>query len=1802
MAESTDELQPQHLAAPLGFEYDGSQQAEVEAEAEPAEALDAADGNQQAEAEAEPAEALDAADDNQQGEADAGVMPVLNSVEVADAEQEQAATCSLVCKVAPSGQELCAAEAAQWASNMISTCALVATDRFTAAATLQPGAISPVSVSDVIEETGAQCTAVAAVLKATTAAATPADAVQQDEKLALVRGYIGAGVKAEDTDLPGDAAQQGDSAVQDAHGLQEHEGPAAPAADEDVAGAARDNSSICTVMGADENVSLLEDHLDVQEAAEPAGYMQESAAGQLEEMAYQSCTAVEDTLAEAPLVLHTSTSSTDEGEQHSAEQPVDGRHCHVAMPAPDAEPSPALSSGGAAGSDSQEAAIEEVSSSNPEVAHAACNVEDDAGEGLQLLVQQVNAAAGAQVSEASPMQSLVLDAAGQQQQDLQLSVPSPASEATSSSEPSSPGDAGAGAEEGAVAGGCPLAALAMPAVPAAAVADAADQVAEATPTVGSSPESAAPVTAVDALALSQSSPGEPLAASIVDRLGAAEPADKSSQGEQSSAGAGVAAPADDETGPGHELLSAGPAEGAEAARTDTAQHAGAAEQVRPLGMAPGAPWAGKRAAMPAEIDQAAVAGKQVRAMIAARPSKIPAPSVQQASCSIAGDQAAPAALVVRNSPRACELPEAPAAPPAAAAAIEVADMGAPSFQAIKSDKLQAEEQMKEERVAAPAAAAVAITPLLEGAAQLPLSLTTDCLRATDSLRLQDTAGTGPSNHSNSSKADSSFLEPGSQNSLPQQQPLLDSKEGGLLWKQQVHEKSAVAAVARGSCDGVLTADCSGDWHIPVGIQAMQQRSSHSDSGAGRADAHPSVDACATSKHDEPLDVAAGTDAEQLLSARSSAGGCSSGGGGLQHLQVGTPVASSGGVQDHLGPDSNFNTEVTTTGLAAAQRKLVFGRLTSTADVIVDSSGSSTNSGLCMRSICEQPGGSGVATVTALEAGQDPRPAGDQLSDAAGCTCVQSQASHAAAGAVSTSAAVVAAGSGILSGEVTTQAVGAVQSKEQRQLDQLMAASKLKASGSKLCGADADVQAGHAAAAAPQGSAASGSLLAKAFSTMRATLFTTPLRSTTSSTADAMPARLTQRSSGSPAGVLKAAAGRPAAAPAAATLSKGIRQSGKAAGSSRQQGTARHAAAQGSSKKKTDAAAMKDRKRGRGCKTAGVQQAVGVTARQSRGLGSLMAALVLVVVLVLSGLALFMPVRLPGLGRARHPFDSSVSVGSLKIDPGWNRDELSWLGPPAAQQDHSTHASATEDMGRAETAMQDQMLVSAAVMADIPALFDEPLHSRSSWTTAVGPAADKYAAGRAVDEAGADRAAAAQLSPPTAVQAVTRAAAGRERGMALIDEAAAAQALVDVNGLQTVINEIAVTESDVTDEAAVSFAAAMLAASDDAPAAAVNARIQVQGQRPWQQVKTWVLKLLQRRQQGKCTRQEDAADGRHGVGNHDLVDPEPSNKVPIKFGSDAAAITDILTTAAAAGDQEDSAAAGDQEDSAAAEEADTADHAAMEAMLEHGQQGAAPGADLDSGHGELDSDPLGPYGYDDFQDYDVDISSDEGEEQLGPPAGGAPQSAAAAAAMGAQYAAMGAQYAARQAARAGRHMAQGFIWLRPNKLISRLTPSVPSRERGAVGAAGAAGVAGSRHSHQMSISERWLRNRVVTSISGPAAHSGEVADLVHSDAAVAYPPSRWLDGASDPRAPAGAAGAGGSGSPLRRSTPPGRSSGRDWGNYSPLGPAGATVMRGGGLWPSTAGESSAAGPVSPGMRTRLRASKLRDDRAAVVLDG
>jgi hypothetical protein len=138
---------------------------------------------------------------------------------------------------------------------------------------------------------------------------------------------------------------------------------------------------------------------------------------------------------------------------------------------------------------------------------------------------------------------------------------------------------------------------------------------------------------------------------------------------------------------------------------------------------------------------------------------------------------------------------------------------------------------------------------------------------------------------------------------------------------------------------------------------------------------------------------------------------------------------------------------------------------------------------------------------------------------------------------------------------------------------------------------------------------------------------------------------------------------------------------------------------------------------------------------------------------------------------------------------------------------------------------------------------------------------------------------------------------------------------------------------------------------------------------------------------------------------------------------------------------------------------------------------------------------------------------------------------------------------------------------------------------------------------MRVSERWLRNRVVTSITGHAARSGEVADLVHSDAAVAYPPSRWLDGSMDPRAGAGTGAVGGSSSsPLSRSSPSGKSSSRARGSFSPpAAAAGAAVIRGSGLRPSVAGEWPVAGPVSPGARTRL-ATRLRDDRAAVVLDG
>lgn len=72
----------------------------------------------------------------------------------------------------------------------------------------------------------------------------------------------------------------------------------------------------------------------------------------------------------------------------------------------------------------------------------------------------------------------------------------------------------------------------------------------------------------------------------------------------------------------------------------------------------------------------------------------------------------------------------------------------------------------------------------------------------------------------------------------------------------------------------------------------------------------------------------------------------------------------------------------------------------------------------------------------------------------------------------------------------------------------------------------------------------------------------------------------------------------------------------------------------------------------------------------------------------------------------------------------------------------------------------------------------------------------------------------------------------------------------------------------------------------------------------------------------------------------------------------------------------------------------------------------------------------------------------------------------------------------------REGATEFWWLRPNKFLPR-RPHAGSD--GGVGGGGAAG----------SITQRWLRNRVVTSIEGSAAQNPEVVGLVNSSAAVAY---------------------------------------------------------------------------------------------------
>jgi hypothetical protein len=891
-----------------------------------------------------------------------------------------------------------------------------------------------------------------------------------------------------------------------------------------------------------------------------------------------------------------------------------------------------------------EAELAEVLSAADAGQQAEVEAETELAEVLSAAdaVQQMTAA-GDQGSRASPPQDLVPDVGREQQQEPHIELPSAGSKATGTARASSPGDAAGAAEEEAVADGCLLEVSVMPAATAAAFADVADQVADQAAVAEyngpvSSTTSAA-ANAVDA-APADVPPVEPAAVSTVNGLGADEPADKPIQADQCCREVGGAVSGCGETGDGHELLSSGTAGGGGAAKADSAQHTCTAEKFGSAGTVPSTSSAGKGTAVLAEADQAAAAAQQMRAIIAAMVSKIPAPPVQQTNCSIAGNMAAAVDFEKEDSQPDVKLPAVPVA--AAAATAEVADMGAASSREINLTKLQAGEQVEEEGLmAAPAAAAAAAAAALplEGTAQLPLSCTNDDMRVADGLRLQDAAGTRPSQNGNRTGR-GHHDGTASQDHLLEQKGRLGSTEGSLLWKQQTEEKSAaVAAIHTGSCAGLLTADYSGDWHIPAGVLALQQRSSHSDAGAVSADPHASEEVCIATENNQPLDVAPGTDAEHLLSARSSADGYGSG-SSLRHPQIGTPVTSSGGVQDCPEAGSPDSTDTVLAGLTAAQRKLVFGRFTSTAEVVLESPVPSTITSLTMHS-CGQSGGNADATLGSSWEADDEgkRSAGDVLPDAVGGTGVQEQASLEAASASATTAALVAVScGGSASKEVAAPAAGLVQAGERDQPDLPIAAKQCKASGKELCGADEKPVA--AAAAAPKVFAAPGGVLARTFSAVHDALFAPLLRISSSSIGSssigsskapsADTAVCAQRTSGSPAGRSSSAAEGLAAAPAAATLSKGSLQSLKAAAGSRHQRTARNAAAQGSSRRTDDSTATKDRQRGSRRKTARVEQACALPAWQSRGTIGVVAALVLALVLVLSGVALFMPVRYAGV--------------------------------------------------------------------------------------------------------------------------------------------------------------------------------------------------------------------------------------------------------------------------------------------------------------------------------------------------------------------------------------------------------------------------------------------------------------------------------------------------------------------------------------------------------------------------------------------
>lgn len=180
---------------------------------------------------------------------------------------------------------------------------------------------------------------------------------------------------------------------------------------------------------------------------------------------------------------------------------------------------------------------------------------------------------------------------------------------------------------------------------------------------------------------------------------------------------------------------------------------------------------------------------------------------------------------------------------------------------------------------------------------------------------------------------------------------------------------------------------------------------------------------------------------------------------------------------------------------------------------------------------------------------------------------------------------------------------------------------------------------------------------------------------------------------------------------------------------------------------------------------------------------------------------------------------------------------------------------------------------------------------------------------------------------------------------------------------------------------------------------------------------------------------------------------------------------------------------------------------------YGEDGASPWSD--DGEDDASYEPSSgteaggdsPFSYD-FSEGDLDAEAGGGS----PAASGSPQqrsssfagfqpfpssplagvgSAAAAAAGATGTAVAAAARGVRRYATRSTGGATEFLWLRPNNMV-------PRNVRGSPG-----GVEGVSPRRVGGINQRWLRNRVVTSIAGTAAHNPEIVDLVQSQAAVAY---------------------------------------------------------------------------------------------------